>query len=238
MIPKILHQCKASPHKYYTWEERRLAKVAQALMPEWKYNAWMDEDNIALVSQIFPRYVQNYLDFPNGGSKTDVARYLYMYQYGGIYFDTDYRFFKSINKTLLSSCCILAVELEDFRAFPGLEYPLLGNAFIGSRPGLALWTELVDSIFTRFRKGDIPPDAVHWSGPLALTEFLRMRKQYEQLVTILPSKVVYPRRIRFNLTGARNGDTIGVHLCWSSWRNMSLPHKVKNRTRRILSALA
>src|SRR6516162_3887368 len=229
MIPRILHQSS----KYFTWEERRLARRAQALMPKWTYHAWTDEDNLALVEKICSGYVKEYARLPNGSVRADIARYLYMYQYGGIYFDTDFRFFQPINEELLSHLCILGVEDEDAPELGG--GPKLGNAFIGSQPGLALWTELIDSIFTRFRKGWIDSDTTSLSGPQALTRFLRNHKQYGEVCTILPRNVLYPRQIRFNLTGARDPETIGVHLCWSSWRYMSLPHKVKNKTRRILS---
>jgi mannosyltransferase OCH1-like enzyme len=203
-------------------------------MPEWEYHPWRDEDNLKLVEQICPGDINEYVKFPSGAIKSDVARYLYMYQYGGIYFDTDFRFFLPINEDLLSHLCILGVEDEDMPELGG--GPKLGNAFIGSQPGIALWTELVDSIFRHFRKGDVYPYAWHLSGPFALTAFLRNHSQYGEIVTILPRNVLYPNLTNFNLTGARDPDTIGVHLCWSSWRDMSFPHKVKNRTRRILSA--
>ena len=231
MIPKIFHQSS----KYFTWAERRLARRAQALMPEWTYHAWTDEDNLALVEKIFPGNVKDYVRFPHGGSKVDIARYLYMYEYGGIYFDTDFRFFRAINEDLLSHQCILGVENEDDPNVGG--GPKLGNSFIGSTPGLALWTELVDSIFTRFRKGGIHPDAVFLSGPHTLTAFLRSHKQYENTVTTLPRNMLYPPLIKFNLTGVRDPETIGVHLCWSTWRDRSLPVKVRNGTRRVLCAL-
>ena len=231
MIPKIFHQSS----KYFTWAERRLARRAQALMPEWTYHAWTDEDNLALVEKIYPSNVKDYVRFPHGGSKVDIARYLYMYEYGGIYFDTDFRFFRAINEDLLSHQCILGVENEDDPNVGG--GPKLGNSFIGSTPGLALWTELVDSIFTRFRKGGIHPDAVFLSGPHTLTAFLRSHKQYENTVTTLPRNMLYPPLIKFNLTGVRDPETIGVHLCWSTWRDRSLPVKVRNGTRRVLCAL-
>jgi Glycosyltransferase sugar-binding region containing DXD motif len=202
-------------------------------MPEWKYHRWSDEDNLRLVEQICPTYIDGFVKFCNGAIRSDVARYLYMYQYGGIYFDTDFRFFLPIKEDLLLHRCILGVEDEYMPELGG--GPKLGNAFIGSEPGFALWTELVDSIFTRFRKGEI---SYAWklSGPYALTAFLRSHHRYAAIVTILPRNVLYPKLTNFNLTGARDPETIGVHLCWSSWRDMSLPHKVKNRTRRILSA--
>jgi hypothetical protein len=229
MIPKILHQSS----KHFTWEERRLATNAQALMPEWRYCPWTDRDNLELVKKLFPHYIDEYRSFPSGAIQADVARYLYMHQCGGVYFDTDFRFFRRINEELLAHSCILGVEEEDMPELGG--GPKLGNAFIGSEPGLALWTELVASIFACFRKGGLSY-AWQLSGPYALTAFLRDHNHYSKIVRILPRGVLYPKLTNFNLTGARDPETIGVHLCWSSWRDMSLPHKIKNRARRILSA--
>jgi len=203
-------------------------------MPDWMYHRWTDEDNLALIERMFPNYAKEYSEMSNGALKTDIARYLYIYAYGGIYFDTDFLFFQPVNEDLLSNFCILGVEAEDMPELGG--GPKLGNAFIGSQPGLALWTELVDSIFRRFRKDEAYPYAWQLSGPYALTAFLRNHIQYGAIVTILPRNLLYPKLTNFNLTGAREPGTIGVHLCWSSWRDMSLPHRVKNRARRILSA--
>lgn len=205
-------------------------------MPGWQYYAWRDEDNQALVRQVCARGIDDYIKLPSGVMKSDVARYLYMYRYGGIYFDTDFRFFQPISDELLSHKCILGVEEEEAAEFGG--GPKIGNAFIGSEPGLAFWLELVDSILTNFRRGEKDPYAWHLSGPYALTVFLRDHESYGKMVTIVPRDILYPKLKSFNLTGARRPETIGVHLCWSSWRDMSLPHKIKNRVRRILSALA
>ena len=231
MIPKIFHQSS----KYFTWEERRLARRAQILMPDWAYHAWTDEDNLALVEKLCPNHVGKYMSFPSGGCKVDIARYLYMYQYGGVYFDTDFYFFRPINENLLSHSCILGVEVEDSPEFEG--GAKLGNAFIGSRPGLELWRELVNSIFMRFRKDEVYPYG-YLSGPQAFTAFLRGHKLYEENVTILPPNTLYPKLIKFNLTGARDPETIGVHLCWGTWwTDKTLPHRIKNRTRRLLTGV-
>lgn len=229
MIPKILHQSSKS----FTWEERKLAKRARALMPEWDYHLWRDEDNLALVEQICPGDVNEYVSFRNGAIRADIARYLYMYKYGGIYFDTDFRFYQPISHNLLRNECILGVEDEDMPELGG--GPKLGNAFIGSEPGLTLWTELVASIFMRSRKDEIPY-AWRLSGPYALTAFLKTHDRHRERVTILPRNVVYPQRTNFYLTSARDRETIGVHLMWGSWRDTSLLGKAKYRIRKILSA--
>lgn len=103
-------------------------------MPDWEHRFWSDRDNLFLIEKALPDCVDDYLKFPDGVIRADVARYLYMYEFGGVYFDTDYRFFRSPNEDLLSHICILGVEAEDAPEVGG--GPKLGNAFIASQPGL------------------------------------------------------------------------------------------------------
>jgi mannosyltransferase OCH1-like enzyme len=123
------------------------------LLPEWRYHAWTEEDNVALVKHLFPNWVNEYINIPSGGNKTDTARYLYMHKYGGFYFDADFRFL-AITEDLMSHRCILGIEDENMPELGG--GPKLGNAFIGSEPGFTLWTELVDSIFARSKQARSP----------------------------------------------------------------------------------
>lgn len=88
-------------------------------MPEWKYHLWMYENTLELVEILFPHYVNDYLKLLSGAAKTDIARYLYVYQWGGVYFDTDFRFFQPINEKLLSHMCILGIEDEDMPELGG-----------------------------------------------------------------------------------------------------------------------
>ena len=111
-------------------------------MPEWDYRPWRDEDNLALVKQICPSNINEYMQFPSGVIRSDVARYLYMYRHGGIYFDTDFLFLLPINEDLLSRVCILGIEDENMPELGG--GPKLG--MLSSVPnlvcpcGLNLWT--------------------------------------------------------------------------------------------------
>lgn len=203
------------------------------MMPEWGYRLWDDQANLTLMEKLFPHHVSHYLNFPAPVIRVDVARCLYMYEHGGLYFDTDYRFFQPVADDLLSHSCILGIEEDDNASVGG--GPKLGNAFIASEPGLPLWPAFVDSIFARFRNGE--KDVVHLSGPHALTKFLKANNDYTRMVKILPRNVVYPEFTRMKLSAKRDAETIGVHFCWGSWRNKPLPQRVKNRARRILSAL-
>ena len=49
-----------------------------------------DNDNEQLVMKYFPQYLEKYRVIPKGVAKADISRLIYMYVYGGFYFDTDH----------------------------------------------------------------------------------------------------------------------------------------------------
>lgn len=228
MIPKILHQCS----KAYVWEERRLAQRAQSLMPNYEYRAWNDDSNLELVKQIIPQHTQAYLDLPAGVIRVDIARCLYMYAFGGIYFDTDYVFYKPLDAEFHAQKCILAVEEETCASVGGQK---LGNAFMASEPGFAMWLAFIDDIFVRAQAGETK--IVMLSGPHGLTLFLKSHPEYMGEITMLPGHVIYPQFAMAKITAKRTKETIGAHLCWGSWRGKPFIQSVRNRMRRWVSAV-
>lgn len=233
MIPKNLHQTSLT----MAWEEQRLAQHARSLMPEWSYRLWRDEDNARLMREVLPEFADDYDNLPSGVARADIARCLYMYVHGGVYFDTDYRFFKPLNETFLQNRCVLGMEsqmfVDDGTQGVGEGYKV-GNAFLASEPGLELWRMFVVDVFERFRAGE--RDILYLGGPHALSIFLKGHEELQAVVTILPDHVLFPNLRLANLTGAKHKETIGVHLCWGGWRNKPFGQMLRNRGRRIVSA--
>lgn len=229
MIPKILHQCSKS----YVWEERKLTRRARELMPDFLYHAWTDESNLQLVKENIPQYLDEFSKMPHGVIRVDIARCLYMHVYGGIYFDTDYVFYKPLDEFFLAKKCVLAVEEINCKSTGG-GYKL-GNAFIASEPGFPLWMKFIDSIFSRYRAGET--NILFLSGPHSLTVFLQGNPDLNQDITILPSHIIYPEFAMAKLTAKRDFDTIGAHLCWGSWRGKPPIQYLRSRLRRWISAV-
>ena len=233
MIPKMLHQTA----RKMSWEERRLAQHARSLMPDWSYRLWDDDDNARIALQVIPEYIDDYNNLPSGVARADIARCLYMYVHGGVYFDTDYRFFHALSAEFVSNRCILGLEsqmfIDDDTAGVGEGYKV-GNAFLASEPGLEIWRLFLVDVFERFRAGE--REILYLAGPHALSIFLKSHAELQAVVTILPEHVIYPNLRLGNLTATRRHDTIGVHLCWGSWRNKPLKQMIRNRARRTISA--
>jgi Glycosyltransferase sugar-binding region containing DXD motif len=233
MIPKILHQTSST----LTWEERVLTKNARSLMPDWKYFLWTDELNTELVKKVLPEYVDDYINLPANVARADVARCLYMFVHGGVYFDTDYRFMTALPDKVMANRCVLGIEspVFDRDGTDGVgEGYKIGNAVLASEPALDLWPAFLKSAFTRFREGE--RRVLYLAGPHALSIFLKNQPEYERAVTLLRAHVLYPEFRLWNVTAARERDTIGIHLCWGTWRGKSPIQKARNKSRRILSA--
>ncbi|MES2673607.1 MAG: glycosyltransferase [Pseudomonadota bacterium] len=229
MIPKILHQCSKS----FEWEERKFANSAKKLLPDYEYKAWDDDSNLNLIKAIIPQHFEAYNRLPHNVARVDVARCLYMHTYGGIYFDTDYVFYKRPDRQFHEKKCVLAIEEENCKCIGG-DYKV-GNAFIASEPGFEMWLEFVENIFKKFNEGE--DRIVFLSGPHSLSIFLKQNPVYNENITILPSHAVYPDFAIGKLTTIKTSETIGAHLCWGSWRGKPFNQRIKSKARRLLSAV-
>ncbi len=229
MIPKIIHHATDTN----SWEERQVMAETQRMMPDFEFKLWNYERNCALMERHFPQYMNEFLAFKAGVVRVDVARCLYMYEYGGTYVDTDYRFIKPLDQAFLSHYCVLGIEEHDNKAVGG-GYKV-GNAFLSSQAGFDLWPAFIESIFERNKKGE--DRIVFLSGPHALSLFLKQHKEFEDKVTLMPPETIYPPFRMAKLKTYRDDTTIGAHLCWGSWRNKGPLQALKSRTRRILSAV-
>jgi len=242
MIPKIIHKTSNTR----TWEELHVIKRAKKMMPDFQHIFWTDNDNLELVKQVFPQYVEAYRSIERGVVRADITRCLYLYLKGGIYCDTDYLFYRPLDDKFLSHRCVLGIEQENQKEVGG-GYKV-GNAFMASQAGLPLWRDFVESIFMRISQSTCrikqegngthhqEMSVLYLSGPHALSIFLKEHKEYESQVTFLPAATVYPTLRWRGLSAIKNEYTIGVHLVWGRWRNIPIMESIKQRIRRWGSA--
>lgn len=232
MIPKIFHL--TAPTKTLLWEERRVQRRLQRLLPDWGGHLWDDADNAALMRRAFPQFADRYAAIGFGVMKADIARCAYMHAHGGFYFDTDYKLLKPLDASILSQACVLPIEEgvlggQDFK---------IGNAVFGSQAGHPFWAAFIEYVFTAHAPetlGDhrqIPMI----SGPRGMTIFYQDNRARFGDLCFPPREQFHPERTWFGLGQKAGKAAFGSHLCWASWRGKSTRHAITNFLRRKLTA--
>jgi mannosyltransferase OCH1-like enzyme len=240
VIPKILHQTAKT--KVLTWEERQLIDRAKRLLPGWQFRLWDDAENSQLVAEHFPEHFAAFQHIPRGVMKADVARLVYMHAFGGVYMDTDYKLFTGFDDRFLSASCIFGVERGRFEA-AGQELTTsddvkFGNAFFAAQRGHPFFSAMINRIFEKAPFDNLSDwELMTTSGPQGLSRFLLDNLSAYKDIEIRNQSVFYPDSRFTGLSNHVNDDTIGAHLCWGSWRSKRRAVTIKNRARRIVSAL-
>ena len=105
MIPKIIHYCwfggGAIPEEY----EEYIAGW-ETMHPGWEIKQWNEQN-----SPMDLPYIINALENSKWANVSNLVRFYALYNYGGIYLDTDIKVIKSLD-TFLSESCFLGFETE------------------------------------------------------------------------------------------------------------------------------
>jgi mannosyltransferase OCH1-like enzyme len=217
MIPKIIHQCMLSnfnePPKMLTAEERRLCRRMRHVMPDWEYRFWTDATVDTMVQEVFPEHLKVFRTIQRGVVKADIARYMYLFAFGGFYFDIDYKMLRAIDEDTLFQRCVLPIARSYEHSFA------LGNAVMGSEPRHAFWADFITHIFSTKGLAEVQESKVGYvTGPSGLTDFYLSRRYLYDDVYLPRRPIFHPVHILGGFLSQTEPKTVGIHLCWGSWR--------------------
>jgi mannosyltransferase OCH1-like enzyme len=223
MIPRIIHQTSRS--KLLSFEERQLQKRFRDLLPDWNLNVWDEDDNERLICELFPSYHGAYKSIGKGVARADIVRTIYLYKYGGFYFDTDYKLLKPIGEDILKEVCVLPISRGSDVLSPEFR---LGNCVLGSEPDFPFWRDFVVDIFESGRLENIGEHTIEKiTGPEGLTRFyVNNRNRYPE-VCLPPRNAFHPLITCRGLSWEKGHSSYGAHLCWGSWRTKGPLRKAK-----------
>jgi len=107
MIPKIIHNIWIEGYENLPNEYKVTYANIKKINPEWEFIIW-DDDMIKKILKKYPpiynMYIRanNYTETDNNKIKSDIARYIIMKEYGGLYFDMDFKCSSSFDELFLS----------------------------------------------------------------------------------------------------------------------------------------
>jgi len=107
MIPKIIHNIWIQGYEHLPNENKVAYANIKKINPEWDFMIWDDEMIKKLLKKypsIYNIYIKtnNYTEIDNNTIKSDIARYIIMKEYGGLYFDMDFKCTSSFDELFLS----------------------------------------------------------------------------------------------------------------------------------------
>jgi mannosyltransferase OCH1-like enzyme len=158
---------------------------------------------------------------------------VYLYVFGGVYLDTDYKVLRPFEVELDGNAAVLPMS----RGVMGAADFRLGNAVMASVPGLPFWREFLDELFADPRLTGLAEGHVEAvTGPLGLTEFYLRRYGGNPQVHLPRREIFHPEILRHGFSYDRSSLPVGVHLCWGSWRSKSVVQSLKNMSVRIITS--
>lgn len=224
MIPKIIHCCwfggKELPEQY-----KRYIDSWRKTNPDYEIRIWTDETFKPFIDKSeFCKYcIENKI----WGFLSDYFRFVVLYEYGGIYLDTDVEVYRSFD------------ELLDCRMFMGFIFDcLLGTAVIGSEKGNPIMLEWRDILLRDFdRKGALTVSnswvTRYFLDKYPLPTFKLNGKEQE-----FDGIRIYPRQYFEKECFWPNRGGYARHFCDNSWRKgRPLPIRIAKKVlpRRIVA---
>ena len=146
-IPKVVHQIWIGPHPVplkwiETWREQHTTAY-----PDWKHMLWRDDDILALLP---PHLKRIYDKLDQLCLKADVARYVILEKFGGVYLDADLAW---LGGPGLDTVTAAQAVVAAFEATPSSGWGLderISNAVIGVPRNHPLMTHVLNSIVNDF----------------------------------------------------------------------------------------
>ena len=209
MIPKVIHYCwfgkKSMPEK-----DRKCIESWKKYCPDHEVVEW-NEENYDIHKN---EYMEQAFHAGKWGFVSDYARIDIIYQYGGIYFDTDVELIRSFDVFL---------DNQMFCGFENAQYVAFGLGF-GAEKGNHYLKELLDEYEKiRFLNADGTYNLT--TCPVIQTEVLKRHglvlnneKQYLDECTVYPSDFFCPKSYRTGKIDITL-NTYSIHHYNMSWRD-------------------
>lgn len=203
-IPKVIHCCWLGNKKMPADQEAYVNNYKK-LMPDFEVKLWLDKDFAPYLGD--SSFVKACIERNKPGFLSDYFRLTVLYEYGGIYMDTDVEMIKPLYPFL------------EHHMFIGYIFDsLLGTAVIGVEPHSPIIKKMLDVLLTDFENKKDFTVSNNWVTAFFLNNFedFKLNGRYQLVkskdILVLPKD--YLERYCFDKNG--NGGYC-EHHCAGSW---------------------
>lgn len=230
MIPKTIHYCWFG-HNPLPEEARKCIESWRRYLPDYEIKEW-NEDNFD-VNMV--QYTQEAYEARKYAFVSDYARFWILYNYGGLYFDTDVEIIKPLDEVIAKGP-FMGCEQDYLLASNGKMVAGDGSAVnpglgVAAEPGMEIYKEMLDKYKPlRF----LYADGSHNEKTIVayMTEILQEKGLVcEPRIQQVAGLYIYPREY-FGPKDYMSGEvhltehTLTIHHYDASWRNKSWKTRV------------
>lgn len=217
VIPSIIHMI------WLGSAPTSLVKLAlaswQKYHPSWEIKLWTDQE-VKQLKWSHPRSALLYAEAQNWAEKSDILRFEILYQYGGVYADTDAICLKPLDSLINSGLNFFACFEENKIKLLGR--PLIGSAVIVSAKHHPILHRCIEYSFAKSEQPELKQHIRSGPGPLSKACY-EVLEAGEEDILILPCSYFYPlpwnkRLLNFEqiLENIRP-ESFAVHLWEGTW---------------------
>lgn len=166
-VTKIVHQSwktKDIPDFFRNYSRSWISHC----FPDWKYKLWTDVDNLNLIKDYYPWFLNKYNELPANIYRVDISRYFYLFHFGGIYTDLDNECIRPFEGLLKNYSLVFGAMKGQFGG-TSLKEGYVQNSFMYSRPKHPFWLEIIVDVF-KSNSREIPEIV---TGPVLLSNKIR-----------------------------------------------------------------
>lgn len=232
MEPKIIHYCWFGRNPLPS-TARRCIESWKKYFPDYDIKEW-NEDNFDV--NIIP-YTKEAYSVKKYAFVSDYARFWILYNYGGLYFDTDVEVIRKMDHIIAKGPFMGFEQPSEELKKENMGYKVAPGLGLGVNPGLGLYKELLDYYKTlHFLNIDGTPNPVtivKHTTDILMKKGLKPNNelQFVDGVWIYPWDVFCPQSYYTKKTYISK-NTVSIHLYCDSWNNSY--NKIKKNIIRLI----
>lgn len=228
MIPKIIHLCWFS-NEPYPVEIKVCLDTWKHLLPDYKVQLWTSQEAKAIGC----KYIDEALSVKKWAFAADAVRFYAVYQYGGVYMDSDIFLYKRFDELIPEKGFVTFNEIPDHNG----EYGLQAAFFLAEKGN-----PYCKSVFDYYKDAHFITTEGGYNETISPFIMLQKAKKYgyknqdiiQKLdgLTVYPIKYLSPRK-RYK----RCQETIGCHRIYGSWRKRKFGRALELKIKHIYNIL-
>lgn len=199
MIPKIIHQIWYQGENNIPDSYPNYRKSWKRLHPNYKYILWDKDSIIKLILDHYPHLYNKFNSYPKMIQKIDMAKYIIMYHYGGIYADVDSECLKSMDNLIKDKEVVLLkydpIMLEKILAYHVFTGITLQTHIFASQPKHSFWKHVINTLLNEAINKKILETELYYimrtTGPKLVTKAYHTYP-FKKNITLLDKATIDP----------------------------------------------